>query len=116
MDLVLIRGDTHQITFKIIEDGGNEYILEERDKLYFTVKKSYRYKDYVIQKTMGNGIAYVNRQYQITIDADCSSNLLCGDYVYDIQIILYNEGTELIKTLARGKLRWDTEVTFRGNE
>lgn len=118
MDLKLTRGDTHTITFGILMDDGNHYELQEGDKLYFTVKKSFFSKDCVLQKTFGDGITYnaETKEYCIELEQLCTCELDCGQFVYDIEIIINSNDPCIVKTLVKGNLIIDTEVTHKGNE
>lgn len=49
--MVLTRGDTGAYKFTRINAAG-EPITEAPDALYFTVKRSFSYSDFVLQKSM----------------------------------------------------------------
>lgn len=118
MDITLTRGDTHLITFKVQDENNEDYILQPNDKLYFTVKKNWFDTNCVIQKTYNDGITFNNDTgfYEIELEQSCSCELNCGNFVYDIEIIIDNAGKPIIKTLVKGTLTFDKEVTHKGNE
>lgn len=116
-DLKLIRGDTWEIALKLQNSETKEtIILGEGDRLYFTIKNSYVSDEFLIQKTLGNGITKKDdNKYHIIIEPEENSKLLYKDYVYDIEIKI---GSEVIKTktVKRGILTVDYEVTYLENE
>ncbi len=118
MDLNLIRGDTYTLTFNILTADGSIYALQDGDKLYFTVKKSFNHGECVLQKTFGNGITRNEQtgEYEIRLDNLCTCELDCGAYVYDIKVILANNGERVVNTLIKGALVLDNNATHRGNE
>lgn len=118
MEIVLTRGDTQVYTFTIKTDSGENYVLGEEDKLYFTVKKNWFDKGCVLQKTFGNGITYNSgtKEYEIDMTHDCTCNLDCCDYVFDIELIVNGSDAQDVKTLAKGVFTLDVEATHKGNE
>jgi hypothetical protein len=114
----LIRGDTCIITFTITTEDNENYLLKEKDKLYFTVKKSFYKTDCTIQKTFNNGITYNERtkEYEVKLDQDCTCNLKCDDYVYDIKLVVDNYGNPISQTLIKGALRLHANATHKVNE
>ena len=118
MNLNLIRGDTYTIQFGIKTEDGAGYVLQEGDRLYFTVKKSFNHSDCILQKTFGNGITRnaSTGAYEIELEQLCTCEVECGSYVYDIKIVLANNGEQIVKTLTKGELALDNNATHRGNE
>lgn len=118
MDLQLIRGDTHLLTFSLQDENGNAYILTDKDKCYFTVKTSFHRAEYVLQKRNGDGITYNAETglYEIRLTQLCTCNLACGNYVYDIKVKIADGERELVKTLIKGGLSFVSNATHKGNE
>lgn len=118
MDIKLIRGDTYTLKFKILTADGAAYVLHDGDKLYFTVKKTFNHRDFVLQKTYGDGITYngTTGDYEIELTQMCSCELDCGDYVYDIKAVLANDDNPIVETLVRGTLVFENNATHKGNE
>lgn len=118
MDLKLIRGDTHEITFKLISEDGGNCILQDSDKVYFTVKRNFHGKNCVLQKTLGKGINYrpSTNEYVVRLDQNCSCYLECGQYVYDIKVVINSVNPVLVKTLIKGHLTFDANATHKENE
>lgn len=118
MDLQLIRGDTHKITFNLVDNNGNPYVLTENDKCYFTIKQNYDRKDCVLQKRFGDGIEYnaETGQYEINLTSFCTCEMECANYVYDIKVKIVHEEREIVKTLAKGMLLLAKNATHKRNE
>lgn len=106
-----VKGDTYSRGFTI---EGFDFPI---DQVYFTVKEKSTNKDYVIQKTLFNGIERdpdnPNR-YVLTIDADDTNNMKTNyNYVFDIQIV----GNSIKKTIIGGYLKLnDWDITSKENE
>lgn len=115
MKLYLIKGDTYVLTFTLVDNDGNPYILTENDKCYFTVKKRFECEDYIFQKQWLDGISYnaTTKKYEIQIAQNDTCDLPIGTYVYDIKVKI---GTEIVKTLALGELTIENNATHKGNE
>lgn len=73
--ITLTRGDTARIDLAISKDG-SAYDFSA-DTVIFTVKESVYASDYLIQKTVTDGVIYI-------APADTES-LAYGTYVYDVQ-------------------------------
>lgn len=118
MDIKLIRGDTYAITFKILTADGVPYAIGEGDKIYFTIKKTFNHKECVLQKTYDNGITYDSRagEYTVNLTQICTCDLDCGAYVYDIKVILANQGEPIVETLVKGALTFENNATHKVNE
>ena len=113
--LELIRGDTLNLKFQR-KDEFDEIIKEKPDKMYFTVKSSYYSKEVVFQKSLNDGSIIYNEEdscYYTTINPEDTKDLKYGDdYVFDIEIIT----GDTVKTIAKGILEIQEEVTFAENE
>ena len=121
MELTLIRGDTYTLTFELTDVHGNPYVLTEKDKCYFTVKKDYAHKDFVLQKRFGDGITYNEEtgQYEIRLPQASTCDLACGWYVFDIKCVIANVDdvdNNFVKTLIKGALLLENNATHKGNE
>ena len=119
MDITLIRGDTCLISFNIKDAYGQNYELKEGDRLYFTVKKSFYTEEVVFQKTYENGISYnsATNEYLIEITQDTTAELPFGQNVYDIKIVISQEGEDpIVKTLIKGTFTLTPNATYKENE
>lgn len=81
--IYLTRGDTAVFTLTVYYPGSGkeEYVPQDGDVIYFTVRAEAKQKDetdYVIQKIFDGG--------SITILPSDTKDLDYGDYVYDVQI------------------------------
>ena len=86
--------------------------LEESDIVYFSVKKRLSDNEYLIQKTLDNGIAFNEdeQKYYITFNyADTKEMEMGTTYIYDLTI--YYEGTKPIQKLF-GNLKIGPKVTL----
>lgn len=74
----LTRGDTATFSLTIKNADGTDYEITEDDQILFTVKRSTRDKEIVIQKASINN--------QITITPRETENLEYGTYYYDVEL------------------------------
>lgn len=81
----MTRGDTVRIELSLYDSQGNPYSPDDGDCIYFTVKKSYKDKDYLFQKT-------VDLDHMVlTIEPEDTENLQMNkDYEYDMQLTKFN--------------------------
>lgn len=78
-DISIIRGDSATINLTIKDKVANqEYILNQDDKVRFSVKKDISDDEIVIQKEFSNN--------QIFLTHDDTKDLSFGEYVYDIEL------------------------------
>ena len=115
MELTLIRGDTHTLTFSLLDVNENPIILSDNDNCYFTVKKEFICEECVFQKRFGDGIEYSEDEgvYKIKLKQDDTCDLNGGSYKFDIKVKL---GEEVVKTILRGTLVLTLNATHRCNE
>lgn len=111
------RGDTYRLKkFKITDVDGKEITLTPTEQIYFTLKKSTKQLEYVLQKRLGSGIELEDDgYYHITIEPRDTKNLNYGEYFYDIEL-KSTSPKELVKTLIEGIISLEEEVTWGGNE
>ncbi len=106
-----VKGDTYLRGFTI---EGFDILIEQ---VYFTVKEKSSDRNYMFQKTLGNGIEVdpenPNR-YVLTIEADDTNDFKTNyNYVFDIQIV----AETIKKTIIGGNLRLeDWDITSKANE
>lgn len=113
MNIEIIRGDTKKLKFQR-KSTTNEIITEKPDKMFFTVKTGYYSKDYLFKKRLDTDIIYNEQDnyYYFTIKPSDTDELDYDDYVFDIEIIK----NDVKKTIAKGTLTIEEEVTFAENE
>lgn len=111
------RGDTIKIRFSI-KMSGIDYELQENDRLYFTIKKSYKDVNPLKQYTYGNGITYdqQTKKYTLIIPSIDTSSLEFKTYSFDIELVRDFNNTRDTTTLAIGELEMTEEITSRLNE
>jgi thiamine pyrophosphokinase len=112
MNIEFIRGDTKKLRFRLEDTLGDELVLVETDKLFFTVKKDAIETAFKFQKTISNGIEYSSGYYYISIEPTDTNSLVYGDYKYDLELV----SNTLTKTLVIGTMTILPEVTFVTNE
>ena len=78
-NITIIRGDSAMFEIELLEDDGaggtKPYEMKEGDKITFTVKKSAKTSEVLIQKFGPN----------ISINTEDTSSLPYGAYKYDVQ-------------------------------
>ena len=109
----IIRGDTKFFKFQRHYCDG-ETITDLPSKLFFTIKYDSNMEEYLIQKTIGDGIRFnsIDNYYYITLLPEDTDNLPYGNYYYDIEVITDNYK----QTIARGNFDLTDEYTFARNE
>ena len=76
----LTRGDTAKLTVPIENDLDNSsYVMDERDTLTFTIKKSVKDNENLVQKV-------VTGSNNFHIKPEDTDSLPFGKYVYDVQL------------------------------
>lgn len=110
--LHIIRGDSKAYKFQRKYFSG-EVITDRPDSLYFTIKRNYNVKDFVLQKNIEH-MSYDDEDecWHFTLEPSDTENLPYGHYVYDIQAVQNGFKT----TISKGDVYIDTEVTFKENE
>lgn len=83
-NIFLTRGDTLRIQLSIRKND-EPYILQDGDKITFSLKKTIGDNECIIQKNIGE-------DYLLEIEPNETKNLDFGQYVYDIQME-YVDGT-----------------------
>ena len=83
----------YQIILLSIKDNGRIVQLQEEDRLYFTVSLTPDTTDYIIQKSLNNGIEYNQEtgKYELEITSEDTKNLKL-DYKYGYDITIYYGG------------------------
>lgn len=113
MDFEFVRGDTCPISWPLKDANGNDLMLEDGDEMYFTVKESYKKKEFKIQKRFSKGeITYENNKYHTVFEHEDTAKLKFGTYEYDIQI----KSGNLVSTAGMGTITLTPEVTHIENE
>lgn len=112
VDFDFVRGDTTPITFSLKDANGADLEIAP-DEIYFTVKTSYKTKDYVFQKRLSKGeITFEKGMCSLILLHKDTASLNYGSYVYDIQI----KSGIYYQTICRGSISLDDESTWISNE
>lgn len=109
--LTMVRGDS--MSFNLVLDG-----VETLDSAFFSVKKSLEATEYILQKSIGDGITKqegVGDQgdglYCVRIAPEDTENIEAGNYYYDCQISVDGD----VFTVLRGILKIEQDVTTKSN-
>ena len=114
----LIRGDTYTITF-FLYDNGQKIKLGENGQIFFTAKKNILDTNYVIQKTLSNGITFNEStlEYTITIESTDTDNLEPDlIYPYDIKTVISVGERKIKKTIQLDSFYLKANATQAVNE
>lgn len=104
-NLSMIRGDTESIVVSCIKD--NRPYIEDGDIIYFTVKKSVKTEEKLLQKII---TIFKDDKALIEIEPQDTKELKYGKYVYDIQLTKFNGE---VKTLVHpSNFEIEGEVTY----
>lgn len=109
--LTQTRGDTRSYYFKRTNADGST-ITTQPTSLYFTVKRNYIVKDFVLQKTLDDMTVDAESNYHFTIEPEDTDKLDYGKYVFDIQV--RQDGA--VTTIAKGEFILTEEATWADNE
>lgn len=107
------RGDSYAKGFKLQERDGTP-IETAFDEVYFTVKKSFKDRNFVLQKRMSDG-GIVNDgggHYTLFFQPQDTNGKTFGEYDCDIEFVV----GESFKRTFNGKLRLTEESTHQNNE
>lgn len=110
----ITRGDYKRFNVIRKTKSNNETIMEKPNYMFFTVKRNNYTNDYVIQKTLDDGITFDEQTgyYTIEVNAVDTNDLDYGEYKYDIEVITDNKP----KTIKKGVFEITDETTFATNE
>lgn len=113
-------GDTYEKTIVV-----SKY-QDEIDEMYFTIKNNDSDKNYLLQKTLNNGLTIVEdkteegvriRTYDLFIDANDTEGFKVGkEYPFDVEIVTDKEETKLKRTILKGVVVLNDATTRRWNE
>jgi hypothetical protein len=112
-DISIIRGDTEGLFFTLTSKG-NVPIMGITEEIYWTMKKSYKASEAILQKKWSDGdiLFTANGQGQIILEHDDTAQLPYGTYVYDIQF----KSKDYVCTVIEGELELTDESTHKINE
>ena len=102
-DITHMRGDTLQFNLTLT-DTENVYV----SSIYFSVKRKEKDEDYILQKSIGDGIIQMEPyKYHVRLAPSDTAYVPSGKYVYDIQVGLGND----IYTVVKGAFTLLQDVT-----
>lgn len=94
LDIIIPKCDCVSLPF-IYKLNGEVCQLKETDLIYFSVKRNLLEKEYLIQKSLNDGIIYNSEaeKYFIEINYEDTVNLNMNDtYLYDL--VIYYDGNK----------------------
>lgn len=97
----LTRGDSAAFNISIKDADGDEYTLQDGDELLFTIKKNVNTNEIILQKSGTH----------IEIQPEDTEGLSYGDYVYDVQLTIAEDG-RVDTIITPSKFRIREEVTW----
>ena len=86
-DFSMTRGDTESLRITVYRDG-EEYALQDGDKLVFTLKQSVFSKNILLQKNFIDN--------EIKIEHEDTKDLNYGTYYYDVQLTFANGDVQTV--------------------
>ena len=109
----ITRGNTKYLKFQR-HYCDDEVITELPQNIYFSIKYDYNQDEFLIQKTLNNGIEYDTKDnyYYITINPDDTEDLPYGKYYFDIKVV----DNDYKNTIACDELEITERVTSANNE
>ena len=112
MKIVMPRGDIRIVGFTIKSESQEPL---ELDNIYFTLKRNYKSRDILLQKTLASGSIECidDNVYQFAIEPEDTDHLDYGDYVFDIEVV---SNSAHIKQTFIGVFTLTQEVTFAADE
>lgn len=103
MDYEIFRGDTWIKTFSLKETSGDQIILTNGDKVYFSLKANINDVSYILQKEI---TSFTNGKATIILTHEDTNLLTLREYQYDVQ---FNYGSN-VKT-QKGIFKVKGDVT-----
>lgn len=107
--ITMSRGDSVYITVNVYDSEGQEYLLKEGDKLYFSAKSKATDKNYAISPKVLGG----DKGTTIEIEPEDTADLSFGTYLYDVQMITANGKCNTI--IKPSKLIIEEVITAHGD-
>lgn len=101
-NITMVRGDT--LSFGMVL----EQLDQDLDTAFFTVKESYSNDDYVVQKSLNNGITKLETgKYCVRVAPEDTAKLEVKKYFYDLQVGVNGD----VFTIIKGVLELEYEAT-----
>lgn len=98
----MVRGDT--LAFGVVLDD----LDQDLDSAFFTIKETHSSDEYVVQKSLNNGITKLETgKYSVRVAPEDTKSLVPKKYYYDLQIGANGD----IFTIIKGVIEIEREVT-----
>lgn len=101
-NIKITRGDTGVLALKLCNADGTEYVIQDGDKILFTVKNNVYTKDIIMQKQFAD--------LQIKINPSDTNDLSYGTYYYDVQLTTNSD--DVFTVITPHKFEVMSEVTW----
>ena len=107
----ITRGDTRQ--YKFLRKDTDSYVIDiAPQKMYFTLKKSPKDAEVLIQKTIADFWQTEDYYWHFRIESEDTADLEYGKYFFDIETIQNG----VVTTIKKGFVEITFEATDKGNE
>lgn len=103
--LQMVRGDTFSFDLEL-----SDVNIEDITTISFTVKGRLADNEPIIEKTIMDGITYIdNNTYRVRVEPEDTALIEPGTYVYDIEVIIGKD----VYTVLRGTMLILSDVSVR---
>ena len=99
-NIYMVKGDSSSFHLKLKYMDETEYVPEDGDKIYFSVKEDYDDENYLIEKEVEDMVVNIEPEDTASLEAPCT-------LVYDVQVN-FTDGS--IQTPIKGRLFISKEV------
>lgn len=104
--LEIIRGDTSEIEFPVVDSAGQPYELEGSE-VFFTVKR--KLKDTDDEAVFKTNFPFVGSGNVVTITIPKDSGIVSGVYFYDLQFKV----DDVVQSIPKGRISVTEDITKR---
>lgn len=105
------RGDSKPLKFQRL-DADSQPILTPPTAMYFTVKRNFDTKEFVIQKTIEDMTLGEDGYWHFVIEPSDTEELPYDSYVYDLE----TDDEGFVLTISSGTLKLLKEATWKANK
>lgn len=104
-NITMTKGDTLAFNVEVTDQNGE---LIEFDSAYFTCKKMSTDDENIFQKSLGDGITFLDDCYVVRVAPEDTKYIEAGRYFYDMEIGVGDD----IFTIIKGLLEIEQDVSF----
>ena len=99
-NIYMVKGDSSSFHLKLKYMDETEYVPEDGDKIYFSVKEDYDDENYLIEKEVEDMVVNIEPEDTASLEAPCT-------LVYDVEV-RFSDG--YVQTPIKGRLYLSEEV------